>query len=99
MMARLEREELIGRRARVVAATSSNYLGLEGTVVDETREMLRLRTAKGEPWVPKKCVTLEMDGQRLEGGEIRFRPEDRIKKVRPGRKESGSAAGGQRRRA
>ena len=83
----LERDELIGRRARVVAATSKSYEGIEGVIVDETREMLRLRTAKGEPWLPKKCVTLDVEGERLEGAEIRFRPEDRIKKVRTKRSE------------
>jgi RNase P/RNase MRP subunit p29 len=78
----LEREELIGRHARVVAATSKTYEGVEGLIVDETREMIRLRTPKGEPWLPKRSITLEIQGQRLEGSEIRFRPEDRIKKVR-----------------
>ena len=81
-MTPLEKSELIGRRARVLTATSKTYQNLEGVIIDETREMLRLRTEKGEKSLPKKCVVLEIDGQRLAGGDIRFRPEDRIKKVR-----------------
>jgi len=44
--------------------------------------MLRLRTGKGERWLPKRCVALDIDGERLDGSAIRYRPEDRIKKVR-----------------
>ncbi len=86
-MMSLERSELIGRRARVVSATSKTYEGLEGVIVDETREMLRLRTGKGEKWLPKRCITLDIGGERLDASEIRYRPEDRIKKVRSRRRD------------
>ncbi len=81
------RREFIGLEVVVSASTCESLRGLRGRVVDETRNMLAVELADGsEKMVPKECCDFEFieDGvrHRVPGNDIRFRPEDRIKKVR-----------------
>ncbi len=80
----LVRHELIGLRCKVVASKNKNLVGICGTVVDETKNMLIIETNGREIKIPKNVVTLhfylkeavvEVDGEVLVA-----RPEDRIKK-------------------
>ncbi len=87
----LHQHELIGLRLRVVRSDDTGVEGMEGTVVDETREMLAVERggARGTAWVPKRGALLELeleDGSTatLEGDRIAYRPEDRTKRARGG---------------
>jgi len=79
--------ELIGLKVSVKKSLSLPYRGLRGTVVDETKNTLVLRTPKGEKAVPKKGCVFECSlpgGERaeLDGSSIAYRPFDRPKKVK-----------------
>ena len=80
--------ELIGLRAKVQTALSLPHQGLEGLVVDETKNTLVLRTKDGtEKTIPKKgCIfRFRLPGGKtadLDGGKIVFRPYDRPKKLK-----------------
>ena len=79
--------ELIGLRACVAESLSLPHRGLEGMVVDETKNTLVLRTGTGEKTVPKKGCVFRFrlpDGRQamLDGGKIAFRPYDRPKKLK-----------------
>jgi ribonuclease P protein subunit POP4 len=80
------RREFIGLEVEVVEATSGNYLGIKGRVVDETKNTLTVEQEGRERMVPKECCRFRFtEGDRthiVDGNEIRFRPEDRIKRVR-----------------
>ncbi|MCU0859816.1 MAG: ribonuclease P protein subunit [Thermoplasmata archaeon] len=80
------RREFIGLEVEVLASTCDGYVGLKGRVVDETRNMLTVETGGRERAVPKDCCEFRfVEGGRahvVSGKDIRFRPEDRIKKVR-----------------
>jgi len=79
------REEFIGLHAKVVASRHQGYVGIEGTVLDETYNMFVIRHEGRRKMVPKAvCVfhftfpdgtIVEIDGRLLVG-----RPEDRLKK-------------------
>jgi ribonuclease P protein subunit POP4 len=95
--ANIGRHELIGLDAEVLEATDKGMIGTQGTIVDETRNMLiiRKRAQQGsgkEVRIPKKGTRIRV---RLEDGpggrpvhadiecdKVMFRPEDRIKRVR-----------------
>ena len=88
----LEKLELIGLRARVVATGHAGYAHLEGRVVDETMGTLTLEVGGRDLVVPKAGQAFEFtlpDGstQTLEGRSLAFRPEDRIRKARPAKAE------------
>jgi ribonuclease P protein subunit POP4 len=80
--------ELMGLEAKVAKSLSLAYQGLEGVVVDETKNTLVLCTRKGEEKaVPKKGCTFRFrlpggKSAMLDGDRIAFRPYDRPKKVR-----------------
>jgi ribonuclease P protein subunit POP4 len=85
----IARHELIGLRVKVERGPDSSMVGAEGTVVDETRNMLVLaRSGDGRKVrVPKDGWTFRfaLPGGRsagVEGKDITFRPEDRVKRCR-----------------
>jgi ribonuclease P protein subunit POP4 len=72
--------ELIGRRAEVVSSTRRELEGLEGLVVDETLNTLVLEAGGRERRVPKAQCVFRFGGVTVDGRQLLFRPEDRIKK-------------------
>ncbi len=80
--------ELIGLYVRVAKSLSRPYEGIEGKVVDETKNTLVLSCRGGaEKRIPKKGCAFEFhlpSGEKatLDGDAIAFRPYDRPKKVR-----------------
>jgi ribonuclease P protein subunit POP4 len=79
----LMRTELIGLDVEVLSAP---YSGISGKVVDETKNTFTIESAGTEKMVPKPGNVFRFVMQEgkidLEGSDILFRPEDRIKKVR-----------------
>jgi ribonuclease P protein subunit POP4 len=76
--------ELIGLRVLVVRSTSLPFIGLEGRVIDETKNTLVIESKKGELRIPKKTCTFRFyfrnESAVVDGKEIAYRPEDRPKK-------------------
>lgn len=82
------RHELIGLNVKVVRATGKSLSGATGVVIDETRNMLTIRSRRRKIMVPKDIATfrfflpngvrVDVDGERLVA-----KPENRLKtKVR-----------------
>lgn len=81
----LRKHELIGLQVHVVRASDPSQRDLSGRVVDETRNMLVVEVGGGEKRIPKQGSRFRFDiqgGVEVDGDEIRFRPEDRVKKAR-----------------
>jgi len=80
------RREFIGLEAEVLESTCAQYLGIRGRVVDETRNTLTIEQDGKDKKVPKDCCKFRfVEGPKthiISGKDIKFRPEDRIKKVR-----------------
>jgi len=79
------RHELIGLKARVAESSNKANAGLEGRVVDETRNTLALEVRGKEKTLAKEqCVFVfslpSGEKVRVEGKALVGRPEDRIKK-------------------
>ena len=76
--------ELVGLNVRVEKSSNPSLQGLEGEVIGETRNMLKIRTKKGNKMVPKAgCVfVFEVEGKLIKvlGDVLIGRPEDRLKK-------------------
>ncbi len=84
--AALVRDELIGRQVRVSGTNDPTLAGLAGIVVDETMKTLTL-DVEGQRRVVGKLgqsftFTLNEREVLLDGEDIAYRPEDRIKKAR-----------------
>jgi ribonuclease P protein subunit POP4 len=83
----LVQHELIGLRIKVDESSNSTVRGLEGTVVDETRNMLVIENEqRTDKKIPKteNIFIFALNGGiqvRVKGDRLIARPEDRIKKV------------------
>src|SRR5213592_3939463 len=85
VMVNLRKHELIGLRVEVVDASDPSQEHVRGRVVDETRNMLVVDVQGEEKRIPKHGSRFRFDvpgGFEVDGDEIRFRPEDRVKKAR-----------------
>ncbi len=81
----LRKHELIGLQVEILEATDPGQVHLTGRVVDETRNLLVIEAGGAEKRIPKQGARFRFQiegGIEVEGDEIRFRPEDRIKKAR-----------------
>ncbi|MDP3065597.1 MAG: ribonuclease P protein component 1 [Methanobacteriaceae archaeon] len=80
------RHELVGLIVQVAESSHQGFTGLEGKVVNETKNTLTLEDREGrEKIIPKETATFHFklpDGStvEIEGKIIVSRPEDRIKK-------------------
>lgn len=82
--------ELIGLDTRVVDSTNISLIGIEGRIVNETRNMLKIDTGVQEKNVPKSCSSFmftipSCSGKRylplttkVDGKLLLSQPENRI---------------------
>ena len=77
--------ELIGLRVKVVKCLDMRQVGLQGTVVDESKNTLVVDTGNRLARLVKATSTFRFYAGRksfvVNGVEINFRPEDRIEKA------------------
>ncbi len=77
--------ELIGLNAKVVESTHPNYVGIEGRVINETRNTIAITQGNKNKTIAKNTAVFHFtmpDGTivKINGKSIVGRPEDRIKK-------------------
>jgi ribonuclease P protein subunit POP4 len=75
--------EIVGLETEIIESSNQQVIGLNGTVVDETKSMFTINTKEGLKKIPKKLnkwkfffnkTTAEIDGNLLVK-----RPEDRLR--------------------
>ena len=76
------RVELIGEHVEVSHHTDPSLCGISGTVIDEKREMLVIRSNGSKKNVSKRPARFVFKDGELMGKKIAYRPQDRIKKVK-----------------
>ena len=76
------RVELIGEHVVVSYHTDPSLCGVSGTVIDETRETLIIRSNGAKKIISKRPAKFTFNDGELLGEKIAYRPQDRIKKVR-----------------
>jgi ribonuclease P protein subunit POP4 len=76
--------EIIGLPIEIVNSTDANKVGIQGRIVDETKNTVVVDTATGEKIIPKQetvlSITLGKETVIVDGNAIQFRSEDRTKK-------------------
>lgn len=80
------RHELIGLECKVVSAKNKTQSGIKGKIIDETRKILSIETAKGLKHVPKQGSVIRLNLREcgkvveIQCDQLIAKPEDRIKK-------------------
>ncbi len=70
---------LIGRRIKVIMSKNRYNEGMEGYALDETRNMIVLKTKNGIRKLIKNQSNYEIDGKIVDGNSLNGRPEERVK--------------------
>lgn len=79
------RHELVGLSTHIVESRDPNHVCTKGTILGESKEMIKIDTECGILAVPKTICVFDItlpDGTvvRVDGGLLKGRPEDRMKK-------------------
>mgnify|MGYP001456258860 FL=1 len=77
------RGEFIGEHVEITHHSDPSLCGMSGIVVNETRETLVIKANGSEKIVSKRPGKFSFSGGDILGGKIAYRPQDRIKKVKP----------------
>ncbi len=69
----------LAKNLHVVESTDSTLLGLEGTVVNESKHMILVRTTDGDKLLSKSIIRFTIDDSEIIDGQgVQQRPENRI---------------------
>ncbi len=78
----ITQHELIGLNTQITDSTNPQFIGLNGTIVNETKSMFALNTAKGMKLIPKSINSWKFrvneQNVTILGSKIQKRPFDRI---------------------
>ncbi|KXH76687.1 MAG: hypothetical protein AM326_06780 [Candidatus Thorarchaeota archaeon SMTZ-45] len=79
------RHELVGLPTHIVESKDPSHVCKEGIILSESKEMIRIGTARGTISIPKGICVFDLTLPdsvvvRINGELLRGRPEDRIKK-------------------
>lgn len=72
------RDEFIGKHIKIIDAKNKSNIGLEGVVIDETKNTFVIKNHKKRKII-KENVTIMVDNRIIEGKKLTKRPEERIK--------------------
>ncbi len=76
--------ELIGKRVKIIKSSNINIMGLQGKVIDETKNTFIIETSDGQKVVPKKenVFRFYLNDHYIDvpGKLLTYRPHERIKK-------------------
>ena len=72
----------IGKSVKVLHATNTTYINIEGVIIDETKNTFVIKTDAGEKTVLKKDAEFNIDNETIQGNKITKRLENRLKSRR-----------------
>ena len=73
--------EFIGLPVRIGECRDPSFTGLEGTIIDETKNTFLIHTNTKEKRIAKDIAKFEIDGISIEGDRIKWQPWERIKRI------------------
>lgn len=78
----LMQHEFIGLNTEIATSSNPQFIGLNGTIINETKSMFTLKTSKGVKSIPKSnsvwSFNVNNNQLQLDGSKIQKRSFDRI---------------------
>lgn len=83
-MVNLLKSEFIGKNIEVISSKNNVENAFKGIIMDETLSSFKILHNEKIKTLLKKNITFKIDNSdMIKGSDVAFRPEDRIKKVKP----------------
>ncbi|MFH1511161.1 MAG: ribonuclease P protein subunit [Candidatus Woesearchaeota archaeon] len=76
----MDKAEIIQSHVKVLDSKNKAAVGIEGTIKDETRNMITICTEKGIKKLVKSQHTFDINGKKISGEKLAGRPEERLKR-------------------
>jgi ribonuclease P protein subunit POP4 len=74
--------EFIGMKTKILASNDPSLIGIDGIIIDETRNTFLIDINGKEKRIAKDIVMIKIGGRIIDGKKIKYRPEDRIKRIK-----------------
>ena len=78
----ISRHEFIGLETKIIDSSNPQVVGLNGTIINETKSMFTINTQKGMKMIPKSSndwgFTIKGKNMTVKGSTITKRPFERI---------------------
>ena len=78
----ISRHEFIGLETKIINSSNPQVIGLNGTIINETKSMFTINTEKGMKMIPKSTndweFTINGKNMTIKGSTITKRPFERI---------------------
>ena len=74
----MTKQSFIGKKIKIIDAKNKSNIGLEGVVIDETKNTFIIENKKKNTII-KENVTIMVDNKTIEGKKLTKKPEERIK--------------------
>jgi len=71
--------EFIGKHLEIVDAKNKKLIGIKGKIINETKNMFKIKTNEKEIKLIKNNITIKINETKIKGTKIQKRPEERIK--------------------
>ncbi len=72
--------QLIGKEIKIIQSTNKELEGIQGKVVDETKNTVSVEKNGKTVKIVKDLCVFDVEGKLIKGSEISKVPEERIKK-------------------
>ena len=72
-------EEYIGKKIKIIESKNKEQTGIEGMIIDETKNMFTIKTKNKTIKILKQDKTFTINEKKICGNKIQKRPEERIK--------------------
>jgi len=76
---------LIGSHTEIVSSTDPTLVGRGGDILDETKNMLIIEDREKRYMIPKSACAFSFSDLTVNGHDLIYRPEERIKRYMRGR--------------
>jgi RNase P/RNase MRP subunit p29 len=73
--------DVIGEIGEVIEASDSSHIGVQGEIIDETKNTLVIACQKNKV-IPKRKTIIQIQGKKFDFNSLRVRPEEKIRKMR-----------------
>ena len=73
------KDEFLGKKVKITSSSMKHQIGIEGIIVDETKNTFTILKQGKEIKVLKSNKEFLIEGTKIIGNKIKKRPEERIK--------------------